>query len=125
MIMKRTPLIVLILALMGGVMVSCTYDEIKPKKIDVPTVVSFSTDVIPIFNAKCNMTGCHSAGGQPPNLTSQNAYTSLTFYGYVDLVDPQASIIYQKITTGTMKQHASDQDRAIILKWIEQGANND
>ena len=105
-------------------MVSCTYDEIKPKKVEVPEVVSFSVNVIPIFIAKCNAAGCHSNGGQPPNLTTPNAYTSLTFYGYVDTVDPEASILYEKISTGTMKENASEQDRAIILKWIQQGAEN-
>ena len=103
---------------------SCTYDEIAPRKVDVPATVSFSKDVLPIFNSSCNAAGCHTTGGQPPNLLPANAYQSLTLYGYVDLLDPQGSIVYVKITTGSMKQHATDQDRAIILRWIEQGAEN-
>jgi hypothetical protein len=103
---------------------SCTYDELAPKKVEVPSVISFSADVIPIFNANCNVAGCHASGGQPPNLSQTNAYSSLTFYGYVDTIDPTASLIYEEISTGKMKQHATDQDRAIILKWIEQGAEN-
>jgi len=120
--MKPISILNIVLFLAGLTLVSCTYDEIAPKKADVPAVVSFAADVIPILNANCNATGCHAAGGQPPNLSEANAYISLTLYGYVDILDPQASLIYEKITTGTMKQHASEQDRAIILKWIEQGA---
>ncbi len=124
MIMNRNLLTFLILIVIGSIVISCTYDEIKPKKVEVPDVVSFSVNVMPIFDGGCNVVGCHSNGGQPPNLTAPNAFVSLTYYGYVDIVEPEASIIYEKITTGTMKQYATDQDRAIILKWIQQGAED-
>ncbi len=114
-------LILVILAL-SGALVSCTYEEIKPQKVDVPDSVKFSVNVIPIFNTSCNKSGCHSQGGIPPDLSSKNAYTSLIFFGYVDVDDPESSIIYEKITTGSMKNNATDQDRALILEWIKQGA---
>ena len=99
---------------------SCTYEEISPKKVDVPDSVKFSTNIIPIFNASCNVTGCHNKGGIPPDLTPGNAYVSLTFFGYVDVDLPEQSILYKKITTGSMTNFASDQDRELILKWIQQ-----
>lgn len=117
--------IIRILALMiasGSTIFSCTYDEISPKVIEVPENVSFTVDVLPIFTNTCAQSGCHSANGIPPNLSVDNAYISLTFFGYVNINDPENSIIYQKITNGSMKTYADDQDRAIILKWIEQGA---
>lgn len=102
--------------------VACTYETLEPVVTAVPDSVSFKLNIIPVFNKSCNSSGCHGKSGIPPDLTQQNAYISLTFFGYVDTDVPAESIFYQKITTGTMKQFATDQDRALILKWIEQGA---
>ncbi|HEY8661070.1 MAG TPA: hypothetical protein VIL78_18705 [Hanamia sp.] len=99
--------------------------------LDVPTItrtVSFSQDIIPIFNKSCNTSGCHSTGGQAPNLTETNAYNSLTIGNYFDKANPQNSVIYQKMTgkrgtpmpvSGVHKDYA-----ALVLAWITQGANN-
>jgi len=106
----------------SGTLASCTYEEIKPKEVEVPDSVLFSANIIPIFNTSCNLSGCHSKGGIPPNLSEADAYTSLTFFGYVDVDVPESSILYQEITTGSMVDNATDQDRALILEWIKQGA---
>lgn len=113
---------ILLMLTLSGFMLACTYDTITPKEVEVPENVSFNEDVIPIFNNGCNNPGCHTTGGLPPDLTPDNAYISLTFFGYVDVDFPEESILYKKITTGTMYEYATDQDRAIILKWIEKGA---
>jgi hypothetical protein len=111
-----------------GMLLSCTYEELSPKKTTVPLLVKFSADVVPILNAKCNAGPCHSAGGQRPNLTEASAYNSLILSGWVDpeidKEDPQNSMLYQKISNGSMKIYLNDQDRAIILKWIELGSEN-
>ncbi len=124
--MKLKELIHLILVAMvvSGVMASCTYEEIKPQKVDVPDSVKFSINIIPIFNTSCNTTGCHNKGGIPPDLSPENAYTSLSFFGYLDTDVPESSIIYEKIATGSMKNSATDQDRSLLLKWIKQGAQD-
>ena len=72
---------------------ACYYDQVIPveKPVEDVGVVTFSADIIPIFNTSCNAIGCHSAGGQKPNLTSANAYTSLTTGGYVDTSVPENS----------------------------------
>jgi hypothetical protein len=114
--------ILVITFFLGTLIYSCTYDEIIPPEVEVPENVSFSIDVQPIFTKSCALPGCHSAGGQQPNLSEGNAFNSLTFFGYVNLADPESSKIYQQIKIGKMKTYATDQDRAIILKWIEQGA---
>ena len=101
---------------------SCEYDTITPKPIEVPDTVSFALDVAPIFDSNCNASGCHNTGGVSPDLTLDNAYISLTFFGYVDTTNPENSSLYSKIFSGSMKNNASDQDREIILKWIQQGA---
>ncbi len=124
--MKLKELIHLILVAMvvSCVVASCTYEEIKPQKVDVPDSVKFSLNIIPIFNTSCNTTGCHNKGGIPPDLSPENAYTSLSFFGYLDTDIPESSIIYEKILTGSMKNNATDQDRSLILKWIKQGAQD-
>lgn len=122
MSIKKIIQFILVIGLFGVGISSCTYDIIEPKVGEVPDTVSFSLDVIPIFDKSCNTSGCHSKAGIPPDLSVQNAYISLTFFGYVDVDVPEESEIYTKINTGSMKQYATENDRAIILKWIEQGA---
>src|SRR5258708_24268464 len=112
----------MLIALLGGALASCTWEEIKPQKVKVPDSVKFSLNIIPIFTANCAKSGCHVKGFQAPDLSSQNAYTSLIFYGYVDTDFPDQSELYLKITSGSMKDKATDADRALILKWIQQGA---
>ncbi len=120
--LKENIRLILIAVLVSGMIASCTYEEIKPQKVDVPDSVKFSVNIIPIFNSSCNGSGCHNTGGIPPDLTEPNAYTSLIYFGYVDVDVPESSILYEKITTGSMKGNATDQDRALILEWIKQGA---
>lgn len=122
--MKRKELIQLILftIAVSCLLASCTYEEISPKKVEVPDSVKFSANIIPIFNTSCNQSGCHNKGGIPPDLSPQNAYVSLTFFGYVDIDAPEESILYEKIATGSMAKFATVQDRELIRKWIQQGA---
>jgi hypothetical protein len=109
-------------SLISAAMASCTWEEIKPKKVTTPDSAKFALNIQPIFNSDCAKSGCHIKGGQAPDLSSGNSYTSLIYYGYVDTDIPESSIIYVKITSGSMKDKATDADRALILKWIQQGA---
>ena len=101
---------------------ACTWDTIG----DItPEHVSFTNDIIPVFKASCAITGCHVAGGISPNLSAGSAYSSLTTGDYISSpATADQSKIYEKISTGSMAKYASNQDRALILKWIQQGANN-
>lgn len=103
---------------------ACTYDTILPKEQEVPDVVSFQNDIQPIFDINCNTAGCHNMGGIAPILTSGNAWFNLVFFDYVDTLNAFGSLLYKKIDGGSMTAFASDQDRAIILSWIEQGAKD-
>jgi hypothetical protein len=94
----------------------------------ITRTVTFSGDITPIFNKSCNTSGCHSAGGQVPNLTESSAYNALTIGGYVNKENPESSILYLKVSgqkgtpmppSGVNKDYA-----ALILAWIKQGANN-
>ena len=107
----------LVMALSG-----CVYQDISVPEVLVPDSVSYSVDVLPIFTQNCSVSGCHSSGNIPPDLSVDAAYVSLIFFGYVNVDNPEESPIYNKITTGSMKPYATDQEKAIILKWIELGA---
>lgn len=90
--------------------------------------VSFTNDIIPIFNKNCNISGCHSAGGIAPDLSVTNAYNSLSNGGYINLSEPKSSELYLWLsgkkgmpmpTSGVNKDYYS-----LVLAWIKLGAEN-
>lgn len=98
----------------------------QPKPL--PAVVSFSQDIIPIFNTACNTSGCHS-GTSPAgnlNLSANVAYRQLFFHHDVDTINPNSSILYIQIASGTMPPSGklSDYDIGLVQKWIQQKAKN-
>lgn len=104
---------------------SCEYEWITPEKVTIPDNVSFSADVMPIFNNGCNTAICHGPGAAPPDLSEGNAYNALINGNYVDTDIPESSIIYTSMTTGSMKPYVQNPaDAEIILAWIKQGAEN-
>ena len=122
------------LVLFGFVLLhSCTKDIGKPVQVcNTPETVSFSKDLIPLFNQNCNTAGCHS-GNAPAaglNLEPATAYSQLLkkSAGYVDTVHPQFSILYSQMSsastpmppTGNLDQCKLD----IVMKWIQQKAKN-
>jgi hypothetical protein len=118
---KILSFLVLAVAVGAGVS-SCTYYENDPVPVVLPDTVYFDTNVLPIFDARCDNTGCHATGGIAPDLTTANAYNSLITFGYVDTDLPEQSQIYIKMSTGSMAKFTSPGDADIVLKWIEQGA---
>jgi hypothetical protein len=116
--------ILLFIALAGIVLSSCEYEWIQPEKKPIPTEVSFSGDIMPIFDNGCNTGVCHGAGATPPDLTAANAYNSLTDGGFVDADTPEASVIYTTMKSGSMKTYTDPGDEEIVLAWIQQGAKN-
>ena len=124
--MKRTNIINLLLLLVMVVLItnSCEYEYIQPEGAPIPDVVSFSTDIIPIFNSSCNTGPCHSTGGESPDLTAANAYQSLFDNNLIDTAQPENSILYQEISSGGMKSYSTSSNTELILTWIKQGAKN-
>jgi len=122
----RTLKTLLSLIVLAIIMSSCTYswiveeDVIDPSDPDAPEV-SFSSEIAPIFS-KC--TGCHNTGGQTPDLTAANAYSSLTSSSlYVNTSEPESSLIYTK-PTGNHFATYSASEASLVLTWITQGAKN-
>ena len=117
---------ILLFMLSAMVLASCVWDEIPPPNIpDIPTdsSLSFSTNIIPIFESSCATSNCHD-GSWKPNLTANVAYQELTTKGYINTSSPADSKLYQKIDGGSMQQYATDQERYLILRWIEEGAED-
>lgn len=119
---KHNILRLLVFTFILAIAQSCEWEQREPiDESDLPEVVSFYDHIVPIFEAKC--TQCHN-GTTPPNLTYDNAYLELTAGGYINTDNPTESKLYKSIDIGgSMYQYASDLDRAYILKWIEQGAD--
>jgi hypothetical protein len=96
----------------------------------VTKIVSFKTDLIPIFDKSCNMAGCHNTGGKQPDLTSDKAYASLTIGNYLNLASPNQSVVYLYLTgkktpqmpLGTANNPSNINN--LMLAWIQQGAKN-
>lgn len=96
--------------------------------------ISFSNDILPFFSNK-GCQNCHPSSNEP-DLSNANAYqalqgTSITTSHkgekYIDTANPASSVLYIVIGSGdSMENYASitNNDRAKVLAWIQQGAQN-
>lgn len=88
--------------------------------------ISFSTQVLPIFNAHCSLTSCHVTGGEKPNLEADQAYNNLFADNLINTQNPEASELIVRMrsisdpmpTSGNLPQVQIN----IIVNWIAQGA---
>jgi len=125
--MKRSYTI-LILFFITVAVFSCKYDFIKePEPINPETPVSFATQILPIFNTSNNCTGCHKPGGQSPDFTTANAYSSIMSNDVVNIATPASSLLYTfpapTTSSHNWKKYTAQQAELVLL-WIEQGALN-
>jgi len=92
--------------------------------------VSFVKDIIPVFNQKCSISGCHGSGGHIPDLTAAKAYNSLINGGFINTAEPKNSKLYMRLTgkiTPAMPLIGSSNPsniNALVLTWITQKAKN-
>ncbi|WP_285654932.1 hypothetical protein [Allomuricauda sp. NBRC 101325] len=104
---------------------SCYYDH-PEASTPSDTVVSFSNDVQPIFNANCTV--CHPSLVPNPNLSEGSSYPTLINDNYIIANDPDGSLLYQRLLgnpsimppTGSLPNSQIE----LIKNWIEQGALN-
>ncbi len=96
--------------------------------IDTTVKVSFSMEVVPIFNESCNSGTCHSAGGIAPDLTAANAYDALWDGNYIDTIAPEQSELLQWMLGNRRLPMPLSGPNATynetVLNWIAQGAQN-
>ena len=126
--MRKLQVVILCMVVWIGLMMypSCTKDYLVPVEVVIPDTVSFSQYIIPIFSENCTKSGCHSPGGQAPDLTPANAYSEIWLYGLVDTVDDRSSILYEVMNSTSDPMPPSGKlaggEDQLVLKWIEQGA---
>ncbi|MCO6493176.1 MAG: hypothetical protein J5I98_32450 [Phaeodactylibacter sp.] len=101
---------------------------IEPPDIDTTVQVSFSQDILPIFNESCNSSGCHNTGGEPPDLTPENAYEALFAGNYIDTLAPENSELIQWMlgnrNLDMPLSGPNDEYNKQVLTWITQGAKD-
>lgn len=123
--LKRTNMGRLIMYLTGALILSlsgCSKYEIpKPEcPEDVPTGLSFASDIQPIFDKNCAM--CH-VGGQTPDLSPGWARDELIDGGYVDTEFPCSSRLYE-VFSATHGGRATEEEILTLLGWIYEGAKD-
>ncbi|MCB2208411.1 MAG: hypothetical protein KQH67_08935 [Bacteroidetes bacterium] len=106
---------------------SCQYKFIVEPVVPPPDpgdTVYYSQEIEPIYSTQ-GCTGCHNTGGTQPDLSAGNSYNSITSMGLVDVGDPVASkIYYYPLPDGSHFAKYTSVQAALILGWIEQGAND-
>ena len=124
--MKYFKITAIVALMVSMVSISGCYYDHYPAIEGVSRDVSFSADLIPIFNASCNATGCHSAGGIPPVLTANDAYDEIINGSYVSLENPENSSLYKSMTGEISLMPPAgklpDSEISLVLGWIQQGA---
>ncbi|MCK4880754.1 MAG: hypothetical protein KAS82_08845 [Bacteroidales bacterium] len=115
-------LLIILTGALVMILSGCTKYEIpKPEcPEDLPTGVSYSADIQPIFDQKCVM--CHS-GSQAPDLSPGWSYDELMDGGYVDTDFPCSSPLYE-ILIGFHADRVTEDEVLTILGWIDEGAED-
>lgn len=124
----RSKIKIILFMFFGLTLTTCYYDQF----VDIGDNselgdVSFSADVISIFNQSCNTSGCHS-GSVVPNLLPEKAFNELINGSYIDVDNPEESELYQWMEGNRSLPMpltgANASYNATVLAWIEQGALN-
>ena len=123
-LLKYTGLLLLVIISLS----SCYKDIVIPQLASdpdgPPQPVSFSTELKPLFAAKCTDAGCHVTGAHKPYMTPDISYTQIVNGGFVNLALPKESILYKNIY-GEMSQYiSSSADKQKVYDWIRNGAPN-
>ena len=128
--MKRKLHLTLVLTASTLLFISGCYDDVISPGSDPngpPQFVSFSGDLIPIFDRNCNSSGCHDdVPAHAPSLVPDKAYNDLMAGGYVNTAVPDQSTLYVVVNTGQMPPSGAlnSSDKQKILDWIRNGAPN-
>ena len=126
--MKKLLLYTGLLLIMVVGLIGCYKDVILPDVVadpdGPPQPVSFRTELAPMLNTNCALSGCHVSGAHKPYLTPDISYQQIVGGGFVNTVIPKESILY-KMINGEMRQYISSaSDRQKVYDWIRNGAPN-
>ena len=120
---------ILVLVAISAFLGSCQWVTIElPPAVSIPVdkVVSFATDIEPIYTTD-GCISCHSGSGAPKglDLTTGKAYSSIIAAGSVNTTTPESSLIYTvPAISGTHYKKYTQEQSAYLLKWIKDGAKN-
>ncbi len=104
--------------------VSCSHE---PSLISDLDTVCFETQILPVMQTSCGITGCHSSAG------GESGFVATNYSSIVEIVTPgnaRKSKLYEVITTlygeniMPPDRPLSKSQRMLIEVWIEQGALN-
>lgn len=88
--------------------------------------ICFERDILPIFNSKCAMSGCHDAGTRAEDYQLTD-YNSIVSHGIVK-GSAKKSEIYEEIADGDMPPSGypklSSTEMDMLKRWINAGAKN-
>jgi len=115
---------VIILTVMLAALLSCQNKKITAP---VPVNVSFSKDIMPVFNQSCNAAGCHAPGYTAPDLTLPNAYADLLKDNLIDALTPENSVLYKRMVDNTQPMPPAGvltYEASLVLAWIQEGAKD-
>jgi hypothetical protein len=124
--MKRVLFFGGLLFFLGVTAVSCYQDVIIPPSVQEkpPQFVSYSSDLQPLWDKNCALSGCHVPGGQVPYLTADVSYDQLVGGGYVNTAKPEESTLWTALN-GIMSSHLPNpDDKQKVFDWIRNGAPN-
>ena len=99
---------------------SCEYEPLGiPQAPPPPAKVSFSTDIQPIFDAKC--ISCHKSTHNLP-LVQGDSYNALIAKNCIVKGDAETSKLYTKVRDGHNPPTTDKLD--LIKQWINEGAED-
>lgn len=106
----------------AGLSVSCTHE---PAGIEDLDPVCFDTQILPILQTSCGISGCHDGSGEEIRISDYNSVMEIVTPG-----DPHGSKLYRVITSINgenlmpPKNPLTREQRTLIQLWIAQGAKN-
>jgi len=103
-------------------MQSCQHEQMG----DPNAAICFERDILPIFNSKCAMSGCHDAGTAAEGYNLSN-YRKIVSRGLVK-GKPNSSELYEVVEENEMPPKGypkfSATEKQLIYDWIADGAKN-
>jgi uncharacterized membrane protein len=103
-------------------MQSCQHEQMG----DPSAAICFERDILPIFNSKCAMSGCHDAGTAAEGYDLSN-YKKIVSDGIVK-GKPNSSELYEVVADNEMPPKGytklSDAEKQMLYDWIADGAKN-
>lgn len=103
-------------------MQSCQHEQMG----DPNAAICFERDILPIFNSKCAMSGCHDAATAAEGYDLSN-YKNIVSDGIVK-GKPNSSELYEVVADNEMPPKGytklSDAEKQMLYDWIADGAKN-